>query len=369
MRKILIFSLAYYPHVGGAEVAVKELTDRMLDIEFHMVTMRFSAADSREEKIGNVLVHRVGNGASYISKILFIPRAAFLALKLDVQNFDGMWAMMSYMTFPIALVRIFCRVNVPYVLTLQEGDPFETVFNRWYIKLFSPLLSYGFKHASVVTAISNFLALWAQNAGFVGSIHVIPNGVDIQKFSGELKPHEGTVLITASRLVHKNAIDDVLRALPLLPQNVVFKILGTGPEEATLKTLAKKEGVESRVEFLGHVDHAQLPGMLHAADIFIRPSRSEGMGNAFIEAMAAGLPIIATAVGGIPDFLQDGETGFVIDVDSPQNIAAVVKSALQNPEETKRIAHAGQELSKSYEWGILAERMRKEVFEPLWQKK
>src|SRR3989344_6267259 len=79
MKRILIFSLAYYPRVGGAEVSIKEITDRIPDAEFHMVTLRFASGQAREEKVGNVLVHRVGGGASYLSKILFVPRAAYAA--------------------------------------------------------------------------------------------------------------------------------------------------------------------------------------------------------------------------------------------------------------------------------------------------
>jgi len=66
MKRVLIFSLAYYPHVGGAEVALKEITDRISDIEFHLITLNFGG-EKREEKIGNVFVHRVGNGSSYIN--------------------------------------------------------------------------------------------------------------------------------------------------------------------------------------------------------------------------------------------------------------------------------------------------------------
>jgi hypothetical protein len=73
MKRVLIFSLAYYPHVGGAEVALKEITDRIPDIEFHLLTLNFGA-DAREEKIGTVFVHRIGKSASYLSKILFVPR-------------------------------------------------------------------------------------------------------------------------------------------------------------------------------------------------------------------------------------------------------------------------------------------------------
>lgn len=369
MRKILIFSLAYYPHVGGAEVAIKEITDRVRDIEFHMVTMRWAKDEPKEEIMGRVYVHRVGSGASYLSKMLFIPRAAAYALKLGANSFDGMWAMMAYMTFPIALLRIFFGVRVPYVLTLQEGDPFEHVFERWYIKFFSPLLSYGFTRAHSITSISNFLGTWAHQAGFRGPIHIIPNGVDVAHFSVPRVEHEGTILFTASRLVHKNAVDDVIRALALLPGTVRFEIAGMGPEEAMLKELARTEGVEGRIKFLGHVDHAQLPQLLGRADMFIRPSRSEGMGNAFIEAMAAGLPVVGTAVGGIPDFLKDGETGYVVDVDNPKSIAAVVERIMQNTEAANIVAARGKALAGQYDWDILARRMNEEAFQPLWTSK
>lgn len=368
MKKVLIFSLAYYPHVGGAEVAIKELTDRMSDIEFHMVTMRFSAAEPREEKIGNVFVHRVGIGSSYISKILYVPRATLAARTLGVQDFDGAWAMMSYMTFPITLLRLFFGIRVPYVLTLQEGDPFEHVFQRWYIRLFSPLLNSGFRHASVITALSNFLATWPRSQGFKNGIAIIPNGVDVKKFSGALMPHEGTVLITTSRLVHKNAVDDVIRALAMLPADVRFKVLGTGPDESALKMLAQKEGVADRVEFLGFIKHDDMPGHLHRADLYIRPSRSEGQGASFIEAMAAGLPLLATMVGGIPDFLVDGETGFAVEVDNPKSIADGVKKAIAQPELVRAISERNKQRAGRYDWDILAARMRQEAFEPLWQK-
>ncbi len=165
-----------------------------------------------------------------------------------------------------------------------------------------------FTRADIIQAISRHLADFGRGMGFAGPLEVIPNGSRVYRhFMGERIAHEGTVLITTSRLVEKNAVDDVVRALKLLPLAIHFKILGTGPDETALKELAKKEGVAGRVEFLGHIDHADMPKYLHAADIFVRPSRSEGMGNSFIEAMAAGLPVIATQEGGISDFLFDAK--------------------------------------------------------------
>ncbi len=367
VKTILIFSLAYYPNfVGGAEVAIKEITDRISDIEWHILTLNFGG-DPAEEKMGNVYVHRVGppagGGASYLSKILFVPRAARAARSLHSRlHFDALWAMMSYMLFPIVLARL----SVPYVLTLQEGDPWEHMFSRWFILPFRSFLARGFRNASAVTALSTYLAEWARQMGYARPIKIVPNGVDIRHFSGTPVAHEGTVLITTSRLVHKNAIDDVIRALALLPPHIRFKILGTGPDEVALKELAKKEGVSERVEFLGHIDHRDMPRYLHAADIFIRPSRSEGQGASFMEAMATGLPVIATQEGGISDFLFDEKrnpdretTGWAVDKDSPEQIAEAVKDIVANPEKVKKVtAHAAQMVREKYDWNLIAKQMR-----------
>ncbi|HUQ30386.1 MAG TPA: glycosyltransferase family 4 protein, partial [Candidatus Paceibacterota bacterium] len=307
-KRILIFSLAYYPHVGGAEVAIKEITDRIApdDIEFHMLTLRF-ASEPSEEHIGNVHVHRIGNGNSYVSKILFLLQAVREARRLhQAQPFDAWWAMMTYMLFPIVLLRLQ-GLRTPYLLTLQEGDPFAHVFNRWFIVPFRALLNKGFKEAAAVQAISTYLGAWANKAGYAGEVAVIPNGVDIEHFTHAYSAEEcsgmqralgkknGDIfMVTTSRLVYKNAIDTVVDALTLLPDNVHFVIYGTGPLESDLKIKTKNARLESRVHFMEYISHTDMPRALAACDIFIRPSRSEGMGNSFLEAMAVGLPVIAT---------------------------------------------------------------------------
>jgi len=365
MKRILIFSLAYYPHVGGAEVALKEITDRITDIEFHMLTRR-SRGEAHEGRIGNMLVHRVSGSPSYLSKILFVLRAALAARALHrIHHFDAFWAMMSYMLFPVVLLR-WAGVRVPYLLTLQEGDPFEHVFNRLRILLFRPLIRFGFKHARAVQAISTFLAGWATQAGFRGHVDVIPNGVDVEQFGGAAIAHEGTMLVTTSRLVHKNAVDDVIRALIHLPPNIRFVIYGIGPDEVMLKKLARELGVDERVHFMGHISHNALPVALRACDIFIRPSRSEGMGNSFIEAMAAGLPVVATQEGGIADFLFDAKrnpdkatTGWAVDKDSPEQIAQAVQYILAHPEQVARVtANAKNLVTENYDWNLVAHQMR-----------
>ena len=193
-------------------------------------------------------------------------------------------------------------LTVPYVLTLQDGDPFAHVFSRPHIRPFKALLVKGFKEAAVVQVISNYLASWMQTVGYSGPVEVIPNGVNIQQFAKNLRLEDrqtvwrskdmginDVILITTSRLVHKNAVDVVIRALKLLPKTTSFMIVGIGPEFYRLEALAKELGVSGRTHFLGEIPNSSLARYLQASDIFVRPSRTEGLGISFLEAMAVGL--------------------------------------------------------------------------------
>jgi glycosyltransferase involved in cell wall biosynthesis len=185
---------------------------------------------------------------------------------------------------------------------------------------------------------------------------------------------EGDVfLVTTSRLVHKNAIDEVIRALVQLPKNISFLIYGIGPDEEKLRALAKELNVESRARFMGQIGHAEMPLMLRACDIFTRPSRSEGMGNSFIEAMATGIPVIATQQGGISDFLFDASqnpekepTGWAVGVDSPEQIAAAVEDILANPAQVERVTQTAKAMViEKYDWDLVAKSM-KSLFDDLY---
>lgn len=433
MKKILIFSLAYFPKaVGGAEVAIKEKTDRVPEYEFHMVCLRYDSTLPKEEKVGNVFVHRIGftrpnpsmsdlrGWPLHLNKYWFQFAAAFKALSLHrTHRFDATWAMMAHSCgVPGALFKLF-KPRVPFVLELQEGDP-PAHIERLALPVW-PLFSRAFTSADVISVISTFLGAWARRRGFKGPVVLVPNAVNTQHFSqeySELSLNElreslgkkmGDIFVsTTSRLVHKNAVDDMISALPLLPENVHFIILGTGPDEAMLRALAKKKSVENRVQFIGQVGHADMPKYLKACDIFIRASRSEGMGNSFIEAMAASLPVIATQEGGIADFLFDPvrnharacapegstgraisngvdeklilgdevwnqsspeyQTGWAVDKDSPEQIAGAVKDIMAHPEKMRNVvATAKAMVIDKYDWNLIAADMKTKVFEPLFK--
>ena len=400
IKRILIFSLAYYPkHVGGAEVAIKEITDRISanEIEFDMVSLRFDSTLPKTEIIGNVTVHRIGFTTKnptmadirklplHLNKLLFQFLAAWEAHKLHKKNhYDAIWAMMAHSCgVPAAIFKIFYP-KVPYLLTLQEGDPPEYIQKK--MRPLHPLFKRAFTKADFVQTISTFLAQWAHRMGYSGPLEVVPNAVNIKHFSQQypqteldtlkkkLGKKEGDIfIITTSRLVSKNGIADTIESLKFLPENYKFLILGIGPLEDELKLKTKNLKLETRVVFLRQVDHKEMPKYLKISDIFIRPSISEGMGNSFIEAMAAGLPVIATQEGGIADFLFDPDrnpnkkpTGLAVNPHDPEGIVRQVKRFLEDKKLRDEIVKNAHELAfAKYDWDKIAGDMKEKVFLPL----
>ncbi len=401
MKKILIFSLSYYPkYIGGAEVAIKEITDRITpdDIEFHLITLRYDSILPRLEKIGNVLVHRIGfvklnptteelkkfplHYNKYLYQFLAVLKAVSLHRKY---HYDGIWAMMAHSCgVPAALFKIM-HPKVGYALTLQEGDPIpyieKTVRPLW------PLFTRAFTRADVIQVISNFLGDWARSRNFKGPLEVISNGASLSAektySSDEIKAlkekfgkKDGDIyIVTVSRLVHKNAVDDIIRALPLLPAHIYLLVVGGGPDEDLLEKLALELGVATRIKFTGQVDRTETARARMVSDIFARPSRSEGMGNSFASAMASRLPIIATQEGGLADFIFDAKrnpdketTAWVVDKDKPDQIALAVKDILANPAQVKKVTDTAYKLvSTNYNWDFIARDMREKVFGRLFK--
>lgn len=399
MKKILIFSLTYHPFIGGAEIAIKEITDRINkdDISFDLITLRFDSSLPKKETIGNITVYRTGFSRKnptqkdlkkfplHLNKFIFQFSSVFRAILLHRKNkYDGIWAMMAHSTGVPAGIFKTIYPEVPYLLTLQEGDPINKI--KRTMRPVYPFFVRGFTKADFVQAISNYLGKWSRDMGFKGPLEVIPNAVDVKHFSQEypeselqtlkqkLGKKEGDVyLITTSRLVKKNAVDDVIKSLEYLPENISFIVLGIGPDKDILLKLSEDKGVKDRVKFLDHISHREIPKYLKISDIFIRPSLSEGMGNSFIEAMAAGIPLIATHEGGIVDFLFDPEcnpdkksTGRMVNTRDPEGIADAVKLYLGDKEKTQEIIKNAKELTfAKYDWNLIAKNMKEKVFDKL----
>lgn len=386
-KKILIFSTAYYPFVGGAEVAVKEITDRIADTQFDLITAKLDRKLPNIEKIGNINVYRVGFGFKTLDKLLLPFWGAFKVIKLNNKNnYDYYWCVMASYASGAAYIANILEFwkPVPIILNLQEGDSEKHFARRWF-GLINLSWKLALRNTNKLTVLSNFLAERARRFGFKGEIEIIPNGVDVEKFQitnfklqieerRKIREELGMgekdiVLVTSSRLVKKNGVGDVIKALAKLPENIKFLILGEGELKKDLENLAKKLKVSERVIFKGYVSHSEMPKYLKTCDIFIRPSLSEGMGNSFIEAMAAKLPVIATPVGGIPDFLKDPSntsgqvpTGYYCEPENPESVAKTVQKVISDPNKNKVVDNAYNMIKEKYDWDLIAKQM-KEVFD------
>ncbi len=400
-KRVLIFCLSYYPHfTSGAEAAVKEITDRISpeEIEFHMVTLCYDASLAREEQVGNVRVHRIGLVTEkptfqdlrklplHLNKPLFQFLAAWKAWWLHRRyRYDAIWAMMAHSAGVPAAIFKLLNPSVPYVLTLQEGDPPEHI--ERVMRPLWPLFSRAFTTATIVQAISTFLVDWARRRKFTGPIELIYNGAnpnDVQETVSDEAVAKAThvinkrpgevVLMNTARLVHQKGHDIVIRALPLLPPHIRLVLVGDGEDEMDLKRLAQELGVADRVFFTGKVPRSEVTSFRKAADIFVGPSRSEGLGNAFLSAMASRLPVISTQEGGIAEFLFDAKrnpdkptTGWAVDKDEPGQIAQAVQEVLAHPERVKKVTEqARQMVLESYEWGAIANAMKERIFNRIW---
>jgi len=354
MKKVLVFSLAYFPFVGGAEIALREVMSRLKGkYEFEVVTAKMKRLPATEIMDG-VVVHRLGFGIQWLDKLLFLPCAVLYGL---FNHADVIFGLLENQAAIAA--RIVAKIQgVKCVINLQSGDTEEWIKRKLGIFYFLYNWIYGKKPQYAV--LSYYLRDRALKHGVpAGHISVIPNGVDTKTFSCKIRRTEKKKnIITASRLTFKNAIDDIIKALPLVKKkipNTVLTICGIGEDEAKLKVLVHDLNLENDVRFVGLVPYKELPKYLCNADVFVRPSISEGFGNSFIEALSCGVPIVGTRVGGIPDFLQDKKTGLFCQVRNPEDLADKIVLFLKNKKLSKSIVKNGQKMIKAkYEWDLIA---------------
>jgi glycosyltransferase involved in cell wall biosynthesis len=365
--RILIFATNYLPSIGGAELALREITDRLgNDFSFDLVTAKHSFKLAPEEQIGAIRVYRVGWGISWLDKL-------FLALwghrkAADIYKNQKYDAILSLQASYGGIAAYFFKKRfplIPFVLNLQEGKELNKQVS--YIRFWRKKIIESADH---IVAISKYLRDYAKGLGFDPErISIIPNGVDYERYSREfsygeleeikdrlgLRPY-GKTIITVSRLEKKNNIEGIIDAVNEMgDEDVKLVIVGEGSLGNYLQTKVKNLNLEDRVRFVGSIDNNELPKYLSVSNIFVRPSLSEGLGTAFLEAMAVGLPIVGTKTGGIPDFLKDFRTGLFC-TENPRSIAEKISLLLNNVELRKALSrNASKLISEKYRWDIVAD--------------
>ena len=241
----------------------------------------------------------------------------------------------------------------------------------------SALRRRALRHASLVLAPSRATADYVINLQGVrpDRVRVLPWGLDPDfdsKIAGEpaatLPPEfpSGRVVLTVGRWLateRYKGMDTLMTALPRLllrwPE-LQLVLIGSGDDRPWLEAIARESGVQRHVHFLFGLTYGELSACYAASEIFALPSRGEGFGFVYLEAMARGKPVIGGAHGGAPEVIQDGVTGYVVPHGDPVQLATSIDTLLSNPELARQMGARGRErVQNEFRFNVFAKAFKK----------
>ncbi len=368
--RLLLLNYEYPPLGGGAGNATANMAREMATMghAVRVVTAAFRGLPRREVVDGYELwripaVRRHADHCSPVEMLSFMA-SAMLALPVMARAWRPA-ACVAFFGIPCGpaawvLEKLW---GVPYVVSLRGGDVpgFQPYDLAGYHRLTGPLIRFLWRSASHVVANSQGLAELARRSAGDTPILMIPNGVDTDRFHPAAdKSGQGPVrLLFVGRVVRQKGLDVLLAALARLPQEAdwTLTVVGDGPLRPVLAAEAARLGVARRIEFAGWTSREAMPGLYREADAFVFPSRDEGMPNALLEAMASGLPAVATAISGNQELILHGETGFLVPPEDAQALAEVLSRLLADPALRRNLGAAGRRKAETeYSWRSVAQR-------------
>jgi glycosyltransferase involved in cell wall biosynthesis len=363
--KILLLNSEYPPVGGGAGNASANLA-RLLakDNEIILLTSRFDNF-ARDEIVDGVRIIRVSalrrrlDRSGLGEQLAFIVSASFRTLSL-VRQFkpDVTLAFFGLPSGGVAwlLKRIY---KIPYVVSLRGGDVpgFRPYDFKLFHKIGAPFLRAIWHDASSVIANSKGLHDLAVAFDSTMEIPIIPNGVDLEKFSAPARDWSTPRLLSVGRIVYQKGLDLAMRALADLKDLPwTWTIAGDGPQMEVLQAMAEEHGMKDRVHFLGWQKAEQLKEQYCAANIFLFPSRHEGMPNAVLEAMASGLPVVATRIAGNEELVLNGETGALAPAEDVDALKESLRPLLVDAKMRAEMGRASRRrVEESFSWKRVAE--------------
>ncbi len=340
--RIVILSAFLTPLRSGAEACAEEVPLLLAkDFDFTIVTARMQKSLPAHGKLGSIPVIRVGLGSSF-DKWLFPFLAPFTVRKLRP---DIVHAVLESFA---GLAMVLCRFTIPRahrILTCQSTNT----------SLLLPLMH---RSADRITAISSVLVKRAEKFGRT-DVTLIPNGVHLKEIREAVAKEERVAgrILYVGRLEPMKGVATLLDAFAIVAAEfpkVHLHIIGDGSLRSSLEDRQEALVAEQRIVFRGYLPPLSVHRAYATASIFCGLSRSEALGNVFLEAGAAGCAVVATNVGGIPDVVKDGETGILVPSNDVDAAAHALRSLLKDHALCKTLSHAAEKHAAQYDWGIIA---------------
>jgi len=266
----------------------------------------------------------------------------------------------------VAVLRVFQVTGVIPALIARAlwGTPFVTTYGFWYARLSRPgparlakraLEGAGLRRAAAVIVTTEALRAHVATIAPPDRIHLIPNGVDLARFSpaARAEGRRGRIVYVGRLSAEKN-LSALVRAVaavqPRVPAELV--LIGDGPLRDRLESEARAAGV--RAEFPGVIPHPLVPDWLRGADAFVLPSFTEGHPKVLLEAMAAGIPCVASDCPGNRALVRHEETGLLFDAHDPGSLAARLERVLTDQALACALSRRGHELvARDYDLACL----------------
>jgi len=328
---ILMFNYEFPPLGGGTGRANYEILKTLEkvnvqgDICIHLITSSVNTFRI-EEFSPNITIHYLNigkKGSLHAQKLndlgIYSYKSYWYAKKIMKKiQFDFIHAF-----FGIPCGYTAMKLGLPYIVSLRGSDvPFHNPkYKLMYKHIFQRLSKKIWAKAKFATTNSEGLMEEAHLTSPKQSFEIIPNGIHIDEFRpAKAQPYSGNlILITTGRLAKHKGIGFLIKALEGI-DDVELILAGDGPDKEEFECLA--EVCKVNVKFMGIVPHDRIPSILRLANVYVLPSLNEGMSNSMIEAMATGLPIIATRVGGVKELIR--ENGIIVEKGSVEALKTAI---------------------------------------------
>jgi phosphatidylinositol alpha-1,6-mannosyltransferase len=363
-----------FPPLGGGTGTVNQALLRRLarvpDLEIDLITSALGKQPEREALTPRIHLYKVPvdnhniHHSSNHELLTYAARALPFAIERHrARPYD---LCLAWSAMPAGALALVLRQLAGLRYVLRVCGPDIPGFERRYTAMYgilTPLIRAAWHGAETVVAKCAGEADMVHAVDARVPVTLIPNGVDLAAFSAEPRPehHDGEPLrlLCVGRLIERKGQHHLIEAVRRLVDSgidVRLELVGTGDALDENRALAERLRVTDRVTFAGYVRRQEIAARYTAADVFVLPSYNEGMSVATLEAMAAGLPIVATRTGGTPELIEEGVNGFTFDWADVDTLTGYLATLAQYRDLARRMGAASRARAAHFTWDTVAAR-------------
>jgi glycosyltransferase involved in cell wall biosynthesis len=355
--KICCYTDTFFPVVGGAEMVLHNLSNQLSQLgdEVHIFAPRFKRKSPEVESF-----YQVHHYPNPFSKRYLVRKVLLPLIWLHVRHhFDILHCHSGY---PPGYVGATFKkwFKVPVVVRPHGSDIVPGDRIRRHPKL-TERLKFALMSADAVVAQGQYLKELILKLGVNNSqVHIIHNGVNLNDFVG-MKPfsHPRPYILALGNLIFRKGFDILLRAYARVTEpKPDLLVAGPGREEETLKSLAKELRIEHQVKFLGFIGGRKKIQLFQSAEFFVCPSRKEPFANVLIEAMSAGLPVIASSIDGNKELIIHEKNGLLFPSENIEALRGAMQRLIDEKMLTERMRSTLPGFVKKFDWPIIAKEYR-----------